>query len=97
MERLWNNFNRLLKQTRTDFVRYKYAEIKWNNRMLGLVGPRGVGKTTLFLQYIKLHLSPRDTLYVSADNIYFADHTLVDLADNFNKQAGKNFFIDEIH
>lgn len=97
MERLWNNFNRLLKQTRTDFVRYKYAEIKWNNRMLGLVGPRGVGKTTLFLQYIKLHLSPRDTLYVSADSIYFADHTLVDLADHFNKQAGKHLFIDEIH
>ncbi len=97
MERLWANFNRLLKQTRTDFVRYKYDEIKWTNRMLGLVGPRGVGKTTLFLQYIKQNLSPRDTLYVSADNLYFADHTLIDLADDFCKQAGKHLFIDEIH
>lgn len=97
MERLWTNFNRLLKQTRTDFVRYKYDEIKWTNRMLGLVGPRGVGKTTLFLQYIKQNLSPRDTLYVSADNLYFADHTLIDLADDFSKQAGKHLFIDEIH
>ena len=97
MERLWTNFNRLLKQTRTDFVRYKYDEIKWTSRMLGLVGPRGVGKTTLFLQYIKQNLSPRDTLYVSADNLYFADHTLIDLADDFCKQAGKHLFIDEIH
>ena len=79
MDRLLANFSRLLKQVSMDFIRYKYGEIKWDSRMLGLVGPRGVGKTTLFLQYIKKNLSVKDTLYVSADNIYFADHTLVDL------------------
>ena len=97
MDRLYETFNKLLKETKTDFVRYMYDEIKWENRMLGLVGPRGVGKTTLFLQHIKQHLEVKDTLYVSADNIYFTDHTLVDLADRFSKQGGKHLFIDEIH
>lgn len=97
MDRLYENFNKLLKETTTNFVRYIYDEIKWENRMLGLVGPRGVGKTTLFLQYIKQNLSIKDTLYVSADNIYFATHTLIDLTDEFSKQGGKHLFIDEIH
>ena len=65
--------------------------------MLGLVGPRGVGKTTMFLQYIKKNLSAKDTLYVSADNMYFVTNTLIDLADKFSKQGGKHLFIDEIH
>ena len=97
MDRLYETFNKLLKGVQTDFIRYKYDEIKWQNRMLGLVGPRGVGKTTLFLQYIKRNLSLKDTLYVSADNIYFTDHSLIDLADQFSKQGGKHLFIDEIH
>lgn len=97
MDRLYETFNKLLKETKTDFVRYMYDEIKWENRMFGLVGPRGVGKTTLFLQYIKKNLTVKDTLYVSADNIYFAGNTLIDLADKFSKQGGKHLFIDEIH
>ena len=97
MDRLYENFNKLLKATSTDFIRYKYAEINWDSHMLGLVGPRGVGKTTMFLQHIKQSLNPKETLYVSADNMYFADNSLIDLADKFNKQGGRHLFIDEIH
>ncbi len=65
--------------------------------MLGLVGPRGVGKTTMFLQYIKEHQSEQNMLYVSADYVYFSSHTLIDLADEFSREGGEYLFIDEIH
>jgi predicted AAA+ superfamily ATPase len=65
--------------------------------MIGLTGPRGVGKTTLVLQHIKLNLPTEETLYVTADDFYFASHNLLELADNFEKQGGKTLFIDEIH
>jgi predicted AAA+ superfamily ATPase len=56
-----------------------------------------VGKTTLVLQYIKKELNPEETLYVVADDLYFSNHTLLSLADGFEKQGGKQLFIDEIH
>lgn len=97
MDKLYESFNKLLKITNTDFIRYKYAEINWDSHMLGLVGPRGIGKTTMFLQHIKQNLHPKDTLYISADNIYFTENSLIDLTDKFSKQGGKYLFIDEIH
>lgn len=97
MEQLYELFNRKLRETPLDLIRYKYEEIKWEGRFFGLVGPRGVGKSTMLLQYIKQHLSVTDTLYVSADHLYFATHTLADLADRFVKMGGKHLFIDEIH
>ena len=97
MEQLYEFFNRKLKGTPTNFLRYRYHQIKWNGRAFGLVGPRGVGKSTMLLQYIKQNLSPTDTLYVSADHLYFSEHKLVELADRFVKMGGKHLFIDEIH
>lgn len=97
MEQLFENYNRKLSETPLDLIRYKYQDIKWDGRALGLVGPRGVGKSTMLLQHIKMHLQPQHTLYVSADHLYFASHTLVDLADRFYKMGGKHLFIDEIH
>ena len=78
------------------FRRYMYDKIPWESRMVGIVGPRGVGKTTMLLQYIK-EKNDKDTLYVSADDIYFSRHRLTDLVDEFYKNAGKQLFIDEIH
>lgn len=81
----------------TDFQRYLYGSIDWGRQLLGIVGPRGVGKTTMFLQYIKQHENQMKMLYVSADNIYFANHTLLELADEFSREGGEYLFIDEIH
>lgn len=97
MERLYEYMNRQLKSVNDEFHRYMYDKINWNNRMLGLVGPRGVGKTTLFLQRIKEHHSSADTLYVSAEHMYFARHSLYGLAEEFLKNGGKYLFIDEVH
>lgn len=97
MEKLYEFMENQLDLTTSQFVRYKYEAIHWGNRMLGLVGPRGVGKTTLFLQHIKQHHSQRDTLYVTADHLYFSSHSLFETAETFNKNGGKFFFIDEVH
>ena len=86
-----------IKHVDTGFLRYMYHIIPWENRMTAIVGPRGVGKTTLLLQYIKLNLDPKETLYVSAESIYFTSHTLFETAMRFNQYGGKHLFIDEIH
>ena len=96
METLFQKQQLLLSRTNLSYKRYMYDKFPWESRMAGLVGPRGVGKTTMLLQYIKEQNNP-DTLYVSADDIYFSNHRLIDLADEFYKNGGKHFFIDEIH
>lgn len=87
----------LLQQTVSSFYRYMYDQISWQSRMFGLVGPRGVGKSTMILQYIKEHRDSHRMFYVSADHLYFSSHTLVDLVDEFAKEGGEQIFIDEIH
>ena len=97
MERLQEHFDKLLRETSVAFHRYLYNGIDWNARMLGIVGPRGVGKTTLVLQHIKEQLPRQDALYVTAEDLYFSSHHLVDLADAFARRGGRFLFIDEIH
>ena len=86
-----------LKQTTSAFHRYMFGKINWTSRMFGLVGPRGVGKSTIVLQYIKENRASRKMFYVSADHLYFSSHTLIDTVDEFVKEGGEQIFIDEIH
>lgn len=97
MERLFEYSNKLINETATSFLRYMYDEINWKSRMIGLIGPRGVGKTTLVLQYIKQNLNPAETLYITAEDFYFVDNKIIELVDTFVKFGGKYLFIDEIH
>lgn len=97
MEALYQKFEILLHNTTTDFKRYLYHKVAWDSRMIGIIGPRGVGKTTMILQYIRENLNSRIALYVSADDIYFGKNRLYDLADSIYKHAGEYLFIDEIH
>ena len=97
MKTLYQKLEILLQNTPTDFQRYLYERIPWESRMIGIIGARGVGKTTMILQHIKQQLNNKNALYVSADDMYFAENRLVDLADIFYKNAGGYLFIDEIH
>lgn len=97
MRTLYQKFETLLQHTPTEFKRYLYDRISWDSRMIGIIGPRGVGKTTMILQYIKEKLDSKKALYVSADDLYFSENRLFDLAENFSKNAGQYLFIDEIH
>lgn len=97
MEKLQASFDAMLRTIPTTFHRYMFDCINWNNRLLGLVGPPGVGKTTLMLQYAKEKLNRNTTLFVNADDLYFSAHHLVELADEFVKQGGTHLIIDEIH
>jgi len=97
VEKLFEYSKRLISGVDTTFTRYLYGQINWENKLLGIVGPRGVGKTTLVLQYIKNNLDIRHTLYVSAEDFYFSKHRLSDVASDFVKWGGKYLFIDEIH
>ncbi len=99
MERLFEKFQQKLARTNTSFVRSIMQTIHWDARMIAIKGARGVGKTTLLLQYIKLHLKEEinQVLYLSLDSIWFAEYKLVDLADQFVKRGGKYLFLDEVH
>lgn len=99
MRQLFEIFYQLIERTSTDFVRYLYNEIHWNNRLIAITGARGAGKTTLLLQYIKnnYQIQSGEALYVSLDHIWFTTHSLLDLADEFYKMGGKTLFLDEVH
>ena len=97
MKQLIENYRRLLSLTSSSFHRYLYEKVNWSGRMVGIVGARGVGKTTMILQYAKERLDLESSLYVNAEDFYFSSHRLFDLADSFCKQGGKYLLIDEVH
>lgn len=80
-----------------DYVRSFHDKINWKNRLIGLLGQKGVGKSTLLLQHIKNYDLLEETLYVQADDMYFAGHGLFETAYDFFKRGGKRLYIDEIH
>lgn len=99
MENLIEKFRQKIDYTSLDFVRSMMAQIHWNARLIGIKGPRGVGKTTLLLQYIKTYFCDclDEVLYVSLDDLWFANNRLVDLAEYFVKRGGTHLFLDEVH
>ncbi len=99
MEVLVEKFRRKIASVETTFVRNQMNEVRWSARLIGIKGQRGVGKTTFLLQYIKLYLfqNLNEVLYVSLDDLWFAEHKLIDLVDDFVKKGGKYLFLDEVH
>ncbi|MBW6482093.1 MAG: AAA family ATPase [Vicingaceae bacterium] len=98
MEKLRQKFYEKYALTQTETVRDFINTIDWQNRFVGIKGSRGVGKTTILLQYIKQHYQPNnDVLYVSLDDLYFSENNLYNLADIFYKKGGKLLAVDEVH
>jgi hypothetical protein len=74
------------------------GRIDWDDRVIGIGGQRGVGKTTLVLQHIKKHFkTDKSALYVSMDDLYFSNNRLLDFAEDFVARGGKYLFLDEVH
>jgi predicted AAA+ superfamily ATPase len=73
-------------------------EINWNDRLIGIKGSRGVGKTTFLLSYARefFGIDNRDCLYINLNHFFFSDRTLVDFAAEFLSQGGKTLLIDQM-
>lgn len=99
MDTLFARHDQYLQVTPTEIVRDCMADIDWNAPILSIRGPKGVGKSTLIKQYIRMHFAAddRSVLYCSLDGIYFSSHTLIDLAGQFYRLGGKHLFLDEVH
>lgn len=98
LEQLYVISNRKINEVDTTFHRYLYDQINWDNRIIGIKGNGGVGKTTLVLQHIKEAFPNRDkVLYVRLDNMWFKTHDLMDLVEYHYTHGGTHIFLDEVH
>jgi predicted AAA+ superfamily ATPase len=78
-----------------DFERYLSREIDWNQRLILLLGHRGVGKTTLILQQLKKDTAK--SVYISLDDYYFEDKRLIEVVTELYEKGYRSFYIDEVH
>jgi predicted AAA+ superfamily ATPase len=88
----------LITQTEFGFERSSLAKLPWEQRLLGIKGARGIGKTTMFLQYIKKTYGiSSKALYISLDDLYFTENKLIDVVETFVNKGGEHLFVDEVH
>ncbi|MBY5960277.1 ATP-binding protein [Membranicola marinus] len=98
MEKQFEYFNQLIQATSLYYIRPLIQFLEKPNRLVGIKGARGVGKTTLLLQYAKQSLPlDQSTLYISLDDPLFLTHSLVDFSSDFVKYGGRTLLIDEVH
>ena len=98
MDILYQRYKKLLSLVKTDIHRYLYYDIDWSQPLIGIKGQRGVGKTTIMLQRIReTDPTGEKSFYASLDNLWFADHSLIDLAEILIGKGVSNLYIDEVH
>ena len=98
MEVLFNKSRINIERVTTNFKRFLHLNINWKNQLIAIKGARGVGKTTLLLQHIKLNLPKDETvLYISMDELFFTENSLISLAEKFTQNGGRHLFLDEVH
>lgn len=87
-----------IQRVSLDFRRFLLGKIDWSQRLIAINGARGAGKTTLLLQYAKTQLTADGTsLYISLDDLYFTEHSLLELAETLYLSGGRILLLDEIH
>lgn len=98
MQELLSLSDKLVREVSTEFNRYLFREINWNNRLIGIKGARGTGKTTLLLQWLKQQeISSSKGAYLSLDDMYFTSHSLLESGSDFYQKGGKVLVLDEVH
>ncbi|MFW6020261.1 MAG: ATP-binding protein [Bacteroidales bacterium] len=98
MEKLQKYSDIRINYTPEAFSRYLYDDINWDDRLIGILGARGVGKTTLMLQNLKKRFGISDeAMYLSLDDFYFTRHRLFDTAEMFYQNGGRFLYVDEVH
>jgi len=89
---------KLISDVPIQFSRYLMEEVDWSNRLIGIKGARGTGKTILLLQYLKQKQLPvRQAAYFSVDDLYFTTHSLLETGRDFYMQGGQILVLDEVH
>ena len=97
MESFYRTHRYLIEHTDAPIRRGLMDEINWNDRLIGIKGTRGVGKTTFLLQYAKEKFgTDRSCLYLNMNNLYFSQHRLADFAEKFVKDGGRVLLIDQV-
>jgi len=98
MNTLFEQTEYLLQGTNLSFKRHLYSTIRWSDRLIGIKGARGTGKTTLTLQWLKEHNLPvNKAAYFSLDDLYFTTNGLKETISRFYKQGGQILVLDEVH
>ena len=88
----------LVREIETSFHRYLYSEIDWDSRVVALDGPRGVGKTTMFLQHLAENPGEAEkSLYVSLDNVWLDAQQIYELVKYHVTHGGTSIYLDEVH
>ena len=99
MDMFWLNHEQLLKGVNLGFQRYLSRQVKWDRRLIGIFGAKGVGKTTLLLQRIKLaYGDSHEALYLPLDNIWFQERCMLsETVRQFYEEGGRHLFLDNVH
>ena len=99
METLFRKHRILISQVSMGIVREIMQHIAWEKQLVALRGSRGVGKTTLMRQYVRqtYGVNAGEALYCVLDSLYFTNHSLLDLAEQFHMRGGRHLFLDEVH
>ncbi len=98
MNELLEQSDRLVNDVSMDFSRYLLGKINWDNRLIGIKGARGTGKTTMVLQWLhEKNLPSAKAAYFSVDDMYFTTSSLLDTGRDFYLKGGQILVLDEVH